>query len=168
MFFIFFCFPDRFLEFHQIRKNWRRFFCVHFQIKPVISTMNFSVIRRNPYFRTEKQMKTQCFSIRHWKSLKTIVFSMVFALQACKTIVFSKNTDLLFGRLDDFFEKAIAAFKELSEDIKHAEPEELFLNATEFKAQLANFMLITSGGSMLSTTQENIVFHTKHQRNRFE
>ncbi|PIB29326.1 transcription-repair coupling factor [Maribacter sp. 4U21] len=80
-----------------------------------------------------------------------------------KTIVFSKNTDLLFGRLDDFFEKAIAAFKELSKDIKHAEPEELFLNATEFKAQLANFMLITSGGAVLPATQENIVSHTKPQ-----
>ena len=80
-----------------------------------------------------------------------------------KTIVFSKNTDLLFGRLDDFFEKAIVAFKELSKDIKHAEPEELFLNATEFKAQLANFMLITSGGSVLPATQENIVFNTKPQ-----
>ena len=55
----------------------------------MISTIDFSMIRRNPYFRTEKHMKTQCFSIRHWKSLKTIVFSMVFASEPWKTIGFS-------------------------------------------------------------------------------
>lgn len=52
---------------------------------------------------------------------------------ASKTLVFAKNTDLLYGRLDDFFEKAKEAFLKLSKDIKHAEPEELFMGGTAFK-----------------------------------
>ena len=43
-----------------------------------------------------------------------------------KTIVFAKNAELLFGRIDKLFGKAQTAFAELSEDIKHNTPEELF------------------------------------------
>ena len=35
-----------------------------------------------------------------------------------KTVVFTKNTDLIFDRLDKLFEKAEEAFKNLSTDIK--------------------------------------------------
>ncbi len=60
------------------------------------------------------------------------------------TIVFAKNGNLLFARLDDFFEKAEQAFSKLSEDIKHAGPEELFLNSRQFKRQLQDLRLITT------------------------
>ena len=46
-----------------------------------------------------------------------------------KTIVFSKDSELLFSRVDDFFRKAVEAFKNLSSEIKHASPEELFCNS---------------------------------------
>jgi len=82
---------------------------------------------------------------------------------ASNTVVFSKNTDLLFGRLDDFFAKAIEAFKELSEDIKHAAPEELFLNAAEFKKQLIDFTLISAGGAAQPAAENSIAFTTKPQ-----
>jgi len=39
---------------------------------------------------------------------------------AQKTVVYTKNVDLLFSRIDDFFDKAETAFKSLSSDIKHA------------------------------------------------
>ncbi|MFS4493121.1 transcription-repair coupling factor [Maribacter sp. 2308TA10-17] len=84
-----------------------------------------------------------------------------------KTIVFAKNTEMLFDRLDDFFKKAKEAFSKLSEDIKHAKPEELFLNSNQFATELQNFGLISFGSNvMLSAAEaqtEEIVFHTKPQ-----
>ncbi len=64
-----------------------------------------------------------------------------------ETIVFAKNIDFIFDRLDDFFGKAIEAFGKLSEDIKHAEPEELFMNSKGFRMQLEGFGIITLGAS---------------------
>lgn len=82
-----------------------------------------------------------------------------------KTIVFSKNTSLLYARLDDFFEKAQEAFTKLSEDIKHVVPAELFLNGTAFKEQLKDFGLITLGGSANdgSSAIKEISFETTPQ-----
>ena len=82
-----------------------------------------------------------------------------------KTIVFSKNTSLLYARLDDFFEKAQEAFTKLSEDIKHATPAELFLNGTAFKEQLKDFGLITLGGNATddSSVAKGITFDTTPQ-----
>ncbi len=78
------------------------------------------------------------------------------------TIVFAKNTELLFDRLDDFFGKAELAFSKLSEDIKHAAPEELFLNASQFERQLKNFRSIAFGGNS-SNKKSAVVFNTKPQ-----
>ena len=82
-----------------------------------------------------------------------------------KTIVFSKNTSLLYARLDDFFEKAREAFTKLSEDIKHVAPTELFLNGTAFKEQLKSFALITLGGNANdgSSPAKEIAFETTPQ-----
>ncbi|MFK7814048.1 MAG: transcription-repair coupling factor [Maribacter sp.] len=79
------------------------------------------------------------------------------------TIVFAKNTELLFDRLDSFFEKAKEAFTKLSEDIKHAQPEELFLNSDQFKSQLNEFGLIETGTSAALSNQDVIQFKTKPQ-----
>ncbi|NNE76846.1 MAG: transcription-repair coupling factor, partial [Pricia sp.] len=70
------------------------------------------------------------------------------------TLVFSKNTDLLFARLDDFFKKAEEAFTKLSQDIKHAEPEELFMSSQTFRKQLKDFGLITTGASTTGASTE--------------
>lgn len=77
------------------------------------------------------------------------------------TVLFSKNTDFLFDRLDDFFVKAKEAFQKLSKEINHAEPSALFLNSKQFKEQLQDFRLIS-----LSPTQDDgsvIKFNTKPQ-----
>ncbi|WP_139001408.1 transcription-repair coupling factor [Hyunsoonleella aestuarii] len=64
---------------------------------------------------------------------------------AQKTVVCLKNADLLFSRIDDFYEKGEEAFKGLSEDIKHAEPQELFCNSDLLKKQLLDFSIIEFG-----------------------
>ncbi len=64
---------------------------------------------------------------------------------AQKTVVCIKNSDLLFSRIDDFYSKAEEAFKLLSTDIKHAEPNELFCNSTVLKKQLLDFSIIEFG-----------------------
>lgn len=66
---------------------------------------------------------------------------------APKTVVFTKNADLLFSRIDDFFGKAEDAFKTLSKEIKHASPEELFCNSELLKRQLIDFTLVEFGSS---------------------
>ena len=45
-----------------------------------------------------------------------------------KTVVFIQNTEGLLSQLDKQFAKAEEAFDKLSKDIKHARPEQLFLN----------------------------------------
>jgi transcription-repair coupling factor (superfamily II helicase) len=62
-----------------------------------------------------------------------------------KTIVFSKNNDLLTGSLDLFFKKAEEAFDNLSEEIKHAKPVDLFCGGAFIKKQLLDFSLVNFG-----------------------
>ncbi|MFV0572212.1 MAG: transcription-repair coupling factor [Xanthomarina gelatinilytica] len=64
---------------------------------------------------------------------------------ASKTVIFTKNSDLLFSRIDDFFDKAVEAFKNLSSELKHAEPDELFCNSALLKKQLLDFTLVEFG-----------------------
>ncbi|SMC35939.1 transcription-repair coupling factor [Cellulophaga tyrosinoxydans] len=82
---------------------------------------------------------------------------------SANTIVFSSDLDLLFDRLDSFFEKAEEAFKKLSTEIKHAEPEALFVNSNSLKSQLKDFKLITSGNSKSLSETSKITFETKPQ-----
>lgn len=64
---------------------------------------------------------------------------------AQKTIVCFKNADVFFSRIDDFYEKAEADFKTLSETIKHAQPKALFCNSKLLKQQLEAFSIIEFG-----------------------
>lgn len=64
---------------------------------------------------------------------------------AAKTVVFAKNTSLLFSRIDKLFAKAEEAFESLSKDIKHLEPIESFCNADLLKKQLLDFTLVEFG-----------------------
>ncbi|WP_299223052.1 transcription-repair coupling factor [uncultured Psychroserpens sp.] len=81
---------------------------------------------------------------------------------AQKTIVFTKNTDLLFSRIDDFFGKAEDTFKVLSSELKHSKPEELFCNSAVLKKQLLDFSLVEFGTSSLFSN-ETIIFNTAPQ-----
>lgn len=79
-----------------------------------------------------------------------------------KAIVFAKNVDLLSGRLDKLFDKAKDAFSELSKEIKHAQPSDLFCDGEFIKSQLKEFTVanITTSKAQYYT---NIVFNTKPQ-----
>ena len=83
---------------------------------------------------------------------------------AAKTIVFSKNTDLMLSRIDEFFEKAEDAFKSLNSELKHAEPDELFCNSTTLKKQLLDFTVVEFGSQSVFKTSENVIpFNTTPQ-----
>ena len=79
-----------------------------------------------------------------------------------KTIVFTKDSELLFSRVDDFFRKAVEAFKNLSPEIKHASPEELFCNSEILKKQLLDFSLVEIGSYPLFS-KESISFNLSPQ-----
>ncbi len=64
---------------------------------------------------------------------------------ASKTVVFSKNSELLFSRIDSLFEKAEEAFETLSKDIKHETPIESFCNSELIKKLLLDFTLVEFG-----------------------
>lgn len=81
---------------------------------------------------------------------------------ASKTVVFTKNADLLFSRINDFFGKAEEAFKTLSKEIKHASPEELFCNSELLKRQLLDFTLVEFGTSTFFSNHA-IEFQTSPQ-----
>ncbi len=74
---------------------------------------------------------------------------------AQKTVVCLKNADLFFSRIDDFYSKAEDAFKTLSTEIKHAEPNELFCNSTLLKKQLLDFSIIEFG-------TKSVFCHSEH------
>jgi len=67
-----------------------------------------------------------------------------------KTVVFTKNIDLLSNTLDKLFIKAEAEFKKLSTAINHAEPIELFCNAALINKQLDHFTRVEILNSHIS------------------
>ena len=59
-----------------------------------------------------------------------------------KTILVIQNTELLGKNLNKLFDKATEAFGKLSSDIKHAQPEELFLSEAQFLKRALDFSVI--------------------------
>ena len=57
------------------------------------------------------------------------------------TIIFTRNIEVLGDKLDRLFRKSTLAFDELSKEINHAKPSELFCDGTLIKKQLQNFTL---------------------------
>ncbi|APY11115.1 transcription-repair coupling factor [Seonamhaeicola sp. S2-3] len=82
---------------------------------------------------------------------------------AQKTVVCLKNADLCFSRIDDFFAKAEETFKELSSELKHDEPEELFCNSALLKKQLLEFSIIEFGTQSVFSKGHEISFNSSPQ-----
>lgn len=86
---------------------------------------------------------------------------------AQKTVIFTKNTQLVFDRIDDFYTKAEDAFKNLTSELKHAQPEELFCNATLLKKQLLDFNIVEFGSKAVfinsEKAEQTISFNTTPQ-----
>ncbi|MGB5435359.1 MAG: transcription-repair coupling factor [Maribacter sp.] len=83
-----------------------------------------------------------------------------------QTLVFTKNLELLYDRLDSFFGKAQESFAKLPKELKHAQPEELFVNSQLLKSQLQHYGVVELGGSAKTSNSlpiETLVFHTKPQ-----
>ena len=79
------------------------------------------------------------------------------------TVIFLKNPELIYSRVDLFFEKAKKAFGELNSEIKQSEPEELFANSALLKKQLASFTQATIGDIGFTQNYKNIDFNTTPQ-----
>ena len=71
-----------------------------------------------------------------------------------KTVVFAKNPALIYDRIDSFFAKAEESFTKLSEEIKHAKPNELFVDSTLLKSQLQDFLCVEIGATVTSSEVE--------------
>lgn len=82
---------------------------------------------------------------------------------AQKTVVFGKNFELTLNRLDNFFSKAEDAFKQLSADIKHAQPLELFCNSEALKKQLLDFSIVEFGTAFVFNATQTIQHNTTPQ-----
>ena len=84
---------------------------------------------------------------------------------ASKTVIFVKNADLLFSRIDSFFGKAEEAFETLTTDLKHGTPTELFCNSELLKKQFLDFTLVEFGTkSFYQNPKENsIIFNITPQ-----
>jgi transcription-repair coupling factor (superfamily II helicase) len=80
-----------------------------------------------------------------------------------KTVVCIQNTDHLVSQLDKLFEKAVEAFDKLSKDIKHATPEELFVNQKQFIRKALDFAVVELAKTPLFKVSNTVEFHTQPQ-----
>ncbi|QLE00751.1 transcription-repair coupling factor [Galbibacter sp. BG1] len=81
-----------------------------------------------------------------------------------KTVVFIKNSELLFSRIDGLFAKAEEAFKSLSQDIKHAPPEELFCTGKLLKSQVKEYSAVVLNTQKIEENAfETVTFQTTPQ-----
>ena len=80
-----------------------------------------------------------------------------------KTVLFIQNTESVSNQLDKLYNKAIEAFDKLSKDIKHASPEELFVNQAQFLKKALYFTVVEIGNSATFKTTEKISFYTQPQ-----
>ena len=83
------------------------------------------------------------------------------------TTVFSKDLNRVYDRLDSFFEKAEEAFTKLSQEIKHAQPSELFTSSGLIKQELEQFQVLEIDGNHRGEKSrediETIIFNTRPQ-----
>ena len=82
-----------------------------------------------------------------------------------KTVVFTQNLEFLAARLDSLFIKAEEAFINISKEVKHASPLELFCTSDLINKQLLDFSVVELGNSSVlsNSTETKIEFHTKPQ-----
>lgn len=80
-----------------------------------------------------------------------------------KTVVFIQNTEALLNQLDLLYGKATEAFDKLSKDIKHASPDELFLNQQSFLKKALDFTLVELGSKPVFKIQQDFEFYIQPQ-----
>ncbi len=80
-----------------------------------------------------------------------------------QTVVFIQNSELLVQQLDKAFAKAIEAYDKLSKDIKHAKPEEIFLNKDQFIKKAHFFSVVELSNAPIFSINKTILFIIKPQ-----
>ena len=80
-----------------------------------------------------------------------------------KTVLVLQNTELIGQQLNRLYDKANEAFSKLSTDIKHAKPEELFINEASFLKRALDFAIIELDKKPLFKSEQAFVFHTSPQ-----
>ncbi|WP_269686056.1 transcription-repair coupling factor [Flavobacterium lacustre] len=80
-----------------------------------------------------------------------------------KTVIFIQNTENLLSELDKQFGKAEEAFEKLAKEIKHATPEQLFLNQTSFIKRALDFSVVEWGSKPIFRTTKKFEFHIQPQ-----
>ncbi|WP_121327646.1 MULTISPECIES: transcription-repair coupling factor [unclassified Flavobacterium] len=80
-----------------------------------------------------------------------------------KTVLFIQNTDGLFSQLDKQFARAEEAFEKLSKEIKHAEPEQLFLNQASFIKRALDFSIVELASKPIFKITKTFEFHIQPQ-----
>ena len=78
-----------------------------------------------------------------------------------KTAVFIEDLHILSDKLDEMFDKAGSAFDELSKDIKHQQPEDLFCDAQLLKDQLEDYKRFF----FRSSASSSFPYHKEYQFN---
>ena len=80
-----------------------------------------------------------------------------------KTVLFIQNTEGFLSQLDKQFTKAEEAFDKLSKDIKHATPEQLFLNQEQFIKRALDFSVAELASKAIFKTTKKFEFHIQPQ-----
>ena len=80
-----------------------------------------------------------------------------------KTVLVFQNTELVGQQLNKLYAKATEAFSKLSSEIKHAKPEELFINEETFLKRAVDFSVIELDKKPLFRAEKTIEFHTLPQ-----
>lgn len=80
-----------------------------------------------------------------------------------KTVILMQNTEALLAQLDVLYKKANEAYDKLSKDIKHAAPEELFLNQQTFVKKALDFTIVELGSKAIFRAQKTFEYHIQPQ-----
>jgi transcription-repair coupling factor (superfamily II helicase) len=80
-----------------------------------------------------------------------------------KTVLFVQNTEDLFSQLDKQFARAEEAFEKVSKDIKHATPDQLFLNQKTFIKRALDFSIVELSAKPIFKIASKFEFHIQPQ-----
>ncbi|WP_140485317.1 transcription-repair coupling factor [Flavobacterium sp. GSA192] len=80
-----------------------------------------------------------------------------------QTVIFIQDTEDLLSQLDRQFVRAEEAFEKLSKDIKHATPEQLFLDQKAFVKRALDFSVVEFASKAIFRTTKKFEFHIQPQ-----
>ncbi|MBD0723707.1 transcription-repair coupling factor [Flavobacterium sp. L1I52] len=80
-----------------------------------------------------------------------------------QTVLFIQNTEDVLAQLDKQFARAEEAFEKLSKDIKHATPEQLFLDQKAFIKRALDFSIVELNSKAIFKTTKKFEFHIQPQ-----